>query len=198
MVFVYLYMQNDAAYIGLMGGPGDHEIPIVLFSIQSVRDNWIAKTVCSQLLSSMNPYTVIPALLCSKYVTAQRIQIKFGKHQFYHQISCVVIVFLRLTKCLSFLVRYSLGINSHHVGVIQFIIFISFLVITVPVHETRLKYHLRSFCPRHGSLSVILKWTKSCTGVPFGRQGTDSMGPVCDLCCTPQAYEQPSNQSNRT
>lgn len=197
MGFVYIYMQSDAAYMGLMG---NHEIPIVLLSIQSVRDNWIANIVCSQLLSSMNPYTVIPALLCSKYVTAHRIQVKFGKHPILtsnFMCSKLVIVFPGLTKRLSFLVRYSMGINSHHVGVIQFV-FIPFIVFTVPVRKTCRKYHLRCFCPSQGSLRVKLEWTKSCTGVPFGRQGTESMSPVCDLCCTPQAYEQPSNQSNRT
>ena len=54
-----------------------HEKPIVLLSNQSVSDISIAKIVCSDVLSSMNPKTVIPALLFSKYVTARNKYFKF-------------------------------------------------------------------------------------------------------------------------
>ncbi|MFS7905031.1 hypothetical protein Hanom_Chr01g00042971 [Helianthus anomalus] len=43
-----------------------HEKPIVLLSNQSVSDISITKMVCSDVLSNMNPKTVIPARLFSK------------------------------------------------------------------------------------------------------------------------------------
>lgn len=49
-----------------------HEKLIVLLTNQSVSDISIAKIVCSDDLSSMNPNTVIPALLFSKYVTEKK------------------------------------------------------------------------------------------------------------------------------
>ena len=46
------------------------EIPMVFPSNQRTKDISIMNMVFSDVLSNMNPYTVIPALLFSKYTTA--------------------------------------------------------------------------------------------------------------------------------
>ena len=47
------------------------ETPTVLLSNHKKRASSMAKMDFSHVLSTMNPYTVIPALLFLKYVTAQ-------------------------------------------------------------------------------------------------------------------------------
>lgn len=50
------------------------EIPMVFPSNQRTKDNSIPNMVWSVVLSNVNPYTVIPALLFSKYVTVKKIK----------------------------------------------------------------------------------------------------------------------------
>ena len=58
--------NTTATYMILFTSPIAQEIPTVFPSNQRTRDNSIPNMVCSELLSNMNPYTVIPALLFSK------------------------------------------------------------------------------------------------------------------------------------